>query len=201
MRPWSCPASALPFPPPKPRSNRGTGARRRLPPGTSQHTGSNVSAQKSNVTPRVTAGPKRYRPGTLFRGGDTVTGVTLPCSTYWPSVAATRDGGAGTVRTHARVGPPRRYFRQNKYIITRLEGPVRPSRIGLAAADGPRVRVRDRVRRRLVAVAQGPKPPSAVDHGGRRSCHTAHPNDRAYPPVGASGEPARARRPRSSLRI
>ena len=28
----------------------------------------NVSAQKSNVTPRVTAGPKRYRPGTLFRG-------------------------------------------------------------------------------------------------------------------------------------
>ena len=37
------------------------GARRANFPG-------NVSALKSNVTPRVTAGPKRYRPGTLFRG-------------------------------------------------------------------------------------------------------------------------------------
>ena len=68
--------SARPSPPPKPRSPiepqsrraAARGARRAPPAAAAWNFPGNVSAQKSNVTPRVTAGPKCYRPGTLFRG-------------------------------------------------------------------------------------------------------------------------------------
>ena len=54
----------------EPQSRRAAarGARRAPPAPAAWNFPGNVSAQKSNVTPRVTAGPKRYRSGTLFRG-------------------------------------------------------------------------------------------------------------------------------------